>query len=68
MSIVEFYNKKLQERHGKSIRVEIISCCDDDDKMYFAYTTKFGVSNVYETPGQAYEAADDYLTNIDLYM
>ena len=68
MSEVELYNKKLQERHGKSIKVEIISCCDDDDEVYYAYTNKFGVSDVYKTPEQAYEAADDYLTNIDLYM
>lgn len=68
MSEIELYNKKLQERHGKSIKVEIISCCDDDDEVYYAYTTKFGVSDVYETPEQAYEAANDYLNNIDLYM
>ena len=66
--MVEQYNKKLRERHGNSIKVEIISCHDDDDEMYYAYTTKFGVSDTYETPEQAYQAADDYLTNIDLYV
>jgi hypothetical protein len=66
--MVEQYNKKLKERHGSSIKVQIISCHDDDDEMYYAYTTKFGVSDTYATPEQAYEAADDYLTNIDLYM
>lgn len=66
--MVEQYNEKLRARHGGSINVQIISCHDDDDNMYYAYTTKFGVSNVYETPEQAYYAADDYLSNIDLYV
>lgn len=66
--MVEQYNKKLKERHGDEIAVQIISCHDDDDEMYYAYTTKFGVSDIYETPEQAYEAADDYLSNIWLYI
>lgn len=65
--MVEQYNKKLKERHGNSIKVQIISCYDDDGEMYYAYTTKFGVSDTYETPEQAYKMANDYLTNIDLY-
>ena len=67
--MVEQYNEKLRARHGNSIKVKIISCHDDDDdNMYYAYTTKFGVSDTYETSEQAYEAANDYLNNIDLYI
>lgn len=66
--MVEHYNQKLREKYGKSIKVEIISCHDDDDEVYYAYQNKFGVSDVYDTPEQAYEAADDYLRNIDLYI
>ena len=66
--MVEQYNKKLREKYGKSIKVEIISYHDDDDEVYYAYQNKFGISDVYDTPEQAYEAADDYLRNIDLYI
>lgn len=69
MNEVKLYNKKLQEMHGKSIKVKIKSFYDnDDDNTYYYYVNKYGESDYYETPEQAYEAADDYLTNIDLYM
>lgn len=66
--MLEQYNKKLRERHGDGIAVEILDCHDDDDHIYYVYTTRFGVSDIYETVEQAYEMANDYLDNIELYI
>ena len=65
----QIYNDKLIERYGPSITVEIKSYIEDDGSIWFYYTSnRRGDSDVYETVEQAYEMANDYLGNIELYI
>lgn len=63
MDIVKNLNQKLKKRFGDMIRVQIRT----KDTQY-AYTTKFGLSQAFDNPNAAYEAAKDYLDNIELYI
>ena len=66
--IEERYNQKLRDIYGNNITVAISSYCDDDGITRYIFTHKCVESVTYETVEQAYEAADDYLRNIELYI
>lgn len=63
MDIVEVLNQKLKERFGSTVRVQIKT-----KGTHYVYTTKFGLSQAFDNPNAAYEAAKDYLDNIELYI
>lgn len=66
---IQVYNDKLLERYGPSITVKIKSYIEDDGSIWFYYTSsKCGDSDAYETIEQAYESANDYLNDIELYI
>ena len=67
---VQRYNEKLRERYGSNITVEIKTSIDEDDgTVYFYYTTKnCGDSDLMLTAERAYESANEYLNNIELYV
>lgn len=63
------YNDKIIEKYGPGTTVEIKSYIEDDDSIWFYYTSnRCGDSDAYESIEQAYEMANDYLDNIDLYI
>ena len=65
----EKYNEMLRQKHGEYITVVIKSAVDDDESVKFYYeSARCGESDWYETVEEAYGAADDYLSNIELYV
>ena len=61
--IIEVLNQKLKERFGDTIKVQI-----KVKGAQYVYKTKFGLSQAFDNPNAAYEAAKDYLDNIELYV
>lgn len=67
--LIQEYNNELSERYGSDITVKIKSRIEDDGSIWFYYTSaRHGDSDAYETIEQAYEMANDYLTNVELYV
>ena len=59
------YNKMLKERHGKNITVEIKSYVEDDDSIWYYYTSaRYGDSDGFQTVKEAYDDADLYLSYV----
>lgn len=67
---VQMYNEKLRERYGPDITVEIKTSIDDiDSTVYYYYRTRnCGDSDLMMTAERAYENAQAYLDNIELYV
>jgi len=63
MDIIKVLNQKLKERFGDTVKVQIKAKGDR-----YVYKTKFGLSQTFDNPNAAYEAAKDYLDNIELYV
>ena len=63
MDSVEVLNQKLKERFGDTVKVEM-----EEEGTQYVYKTKFGLSQAIDNPNAAYEAAKDYLDNIELYV
>ena len=63
MDIVEVLNQKLKERFGDTVKVQI-----EAKGAQYVYKTKFGLSQAFDNTNAAYEAAKDYLDNIELYV
>ena len=62
---IEECNDALRMRHGKNITVQIKSYVEDDDSIWYYYTSsKYGDSDAYETLEEAYENANDYLNGV----
>lgn len=62
---VDECNEELRNTHGKSITVEVKSYVEDDDSIWYYYTSvKYGDSDAYETIEEAYENANDYLHGV----
>lgn len=66
----EKYNEMLRQKHGREVSVVIKRRVDDDDGSvsYYYHSQFFGDSDGYETAELAFDAADDYLTNIEYYL
>lgn len=62
--VLEEYNEKLQNAHGKSITVQIKVCIDDDGNDYYYFVSKYGESDNYDTIEEAYKEADEYLRGV----
>lgn len=63
--LVDKYNAMLRERYGQNITVEIKFYVEDDDSIWYYYTSaKYGDSDAYETAEVAYENADDFLDGV----
>ena len=63
MDIIKVLNQKLKERFGDTVKVQIKAKGDR-----YVYKTKFCLSQTFDNPNAAYEAAKDYLDNIELYV
>ena len=62
---LESLNKLLQAKHGEDITVKIHSYEEDDGSIKYYYTSaKYQNSNSYDTPKEAYKAADAYLCSL----
>ena len=62
MDTMLWYNKMLKDRHGQNITVEIKSYVEDDDSVWYYYTSaRYGDSDSFRTVKEAYDAADLYL-------
>jgi hypothetical protein len=62
---LEHLNNLLQEKHGEDITVKICSYEEDDGSTKYYHTSaKYGNSNSYNTPQEAYKAADAYLCSL----
>lgn len=65
ISIIEYYNNKLREKHGNNISVVISKYIGDNGAIYYYYTTKnCGRSDLMRTMERAYESADEYLGHV----
>ena len=59
------YNEMLRKTHGKGITVQLRTVIDNDGEAYYYYTSsKYGDSDNYDTPEEAYEAANEYLHGV----
>lgn len=64
-SKLDKYNSMLKEKHGANITVEIKNYIEDDNSIWYYYTSdKYGDSDAYETIEEAYKEADIYLCGV----
>lgn len=69
--IAQRYTKKLRKKHEENDTMQILgTICDDENKTpVYWWKNKHQESTVtYRSPAQAMQLADEYLTNIDLYV
>lgn len=63
--VLREYEEMLRKTHGESITVYLKSVIDDDGEAYYYYVcAKYGESDNYDTPEEAYKEADDYLRGV----
>lgn len=56
------YNEMLRNTHGECITVQLRTVVNNDGDAYYYYTSaNYGNSDNYDSPEEAYKAADDYL-------
>ena len=59
------YNAMLKEEYGKDITVEIKSYIEDDDTVWYCFTTmRYGSNDGFASLEEAYKAAKWYLNSL----
>lgn len=69
--IANRYTQKLKKKHGERITVQILGdVCEDENKtpIFWWKGARCESVTTYRSPAQAMQLADEYLTNIDLYV